>query len=156
MNHERNTFLFCLCLQIVLWCKFLKYNTKFRQTTNVNFCRGLTIFICEWCTWRPWVNFINVLRVCFLYKILVPKITMLYATKEKLLNLLSYEKCTHKTLMKLTPSVNFINILSVLFCAKFWCQKSQSWKKLLNFISHEKCAHKTLMKLTTSCISIRI
>jgi len=58
------------------------------------------------------VDFINILRLHFSYKILAPKITKLNVTREKLLNLLSYEKCSNKMLMKLTPGVNFINILN--------------------------------------------
>ncbi len=49
--------------------------------------------------------------------------------------------------MKLTPSVNFTNIL----CVRFFVQKPFF---LLRFgkeaLSYEKCAHKTLMKLTPS------
>jgi len=36
-------------------------------------------------------------------------------TREKLLNLLFYKKCTRKMLTKLTPGVNFINILRTAF-----------------------------------------
>ncbi len=50
-----------------------------------------------------WVNFINILCAHFLYKILAPKITKPNVIREKLLNLLSYEKRARKMLMKLTP-----------------------------------------------------
>jgi hypothetical protein len=63
----------------------------------------------------PAVNFINILYVQFLYKILAPKITKPNVTREKLLNFLAYEKCVHKMLMKLTPAVNFTNILGAAF-----------------------------------------
>ena len=46
------------------------------------------------------------------------KITKPNVIGEKLLNLLSYEKCLHKKLMKLTPGVNFINILGKAFTRK--------------------------------------
>jgi len=49
------------------------------------------------------INFINVLGTRFLYEILVPKISKPNVTREKLLNLLSYEKRACKMLMKLTP-----------------------------------------------------
>ncbi len=48
----------------------------------------------------------NFLCTCFLYKILAPKITKQNITREKLLNLLSYKKCTCKILMKLTPGLS--------------------------------------------------
>jgi len=51
----------------------------------------------------PTVNFINVLRTHFLCEIFAPKITKQNIFREKLLNLLSYEKRARKTLMKLTP-----------------------------------------------------
>ncbi len=51
---------------------------------------------------REGLNFINVLFAHFLLKVLAPKITKANVTREKLLNLLSYEKCAPKMLMKLT------------------------------------------------------
>jgi hypothetical protein len=51
----------------------------------------------------PTVNFINILRVCLLFKILVPKITNPKVIREKLPNPLLYEKGVCKMLMKLTP-----------------------------------------------------
>jgi len=51
----------------------------------------------------PVVNFINVLQECFLYEILVLKITKPNLFTEKLLNLLSYENRGRKMLIKLTP-----------------------------------------------------
>jgi len=56
------------------------------------------------------LNFINVLRTHFLYNILAPKITKPNITREKLLNLLTYEKCACKMLMKLTPDLPFTQI----------------------------------------------
>jgi len=50
-----------------------------------------------------------------LYKILSPKITKLYFGFEILAPKISYEKCAHKMLMKLTPSIkNFAQDFS--FC----------------------------------------
>jgi len=49
------------------------------------------------------VNFITVLCDRFSYKILAPKITKLKVTREKLREVLLYEKFAQKTLMKLTP-----------------------------------------------------
>ncbi len=43
------------------------------------------------------------------------KFTCQNVTREELLNLLLYEKCAHKMLMKLTPVVNFVNFLSATF-----------------------------------------
>jgi len=36
-------------------------------------------------------------------------------TREKLREALSYKKCSHKMLMKLTPGLNFINVLRTAF-----------------------------------------
>jgi len=49
-------------------------------------------------------NFINILLVHFLYKILAPKITKPNATRGKLPKRLLYKKGPRKTLMKLTPA----------------------------------------------------
>jgi hypothetical protein len=54
----------------------------------------------------PGVNFINILRAHFCTKeLFLPKsfCQSQNVTREKLLNSLSYKKCTHNTLMKLTP-----------------------------------------------------
>jgi len=51
----------------------------------------------------PCVNFINVLREHFLYKILAPKITKLCFGFEVLVPKILYEKCACIMLMKLTP-----------------------------------------------------
>jgi len=53
-------------------------------------------------TYTPGVNFINILRKCFLYKILAPKITKLCFGFEALAPKILYEKRAHITLMKLT------------------------------------------------------
>jgi len=50
---------------------------------------------------------------------LSPKNTKPKWTREKLLEALSYEKSAHKMLMKLTPLVNFTNILQAAFFANF-------------------------------------
>jgi len=55
----------------------------------------------------PAINFINIIQAHILYKLLAPKIPKPcfgFVTREKLLNLLSYEKRARKMLMKLTPS----------------------------------------------------
>jgi len=64
----------------------------------------------------------------------------------------SYEKCARKTLMKLTPGVNFINILQ----AHFLYESELSSFSLVTFCCviflgqniGAKCARKMLMKLT--------
>jgi len=71
------------------------------------------------------VNFINVLLGNFLYKsafftkILLPTPKR---TWKKLQNYLLYEKIAQKTLMKLTPAINFINILRSHFSYKFFAK----------------------------------
>jgi len=65
----------------------------------------------------PVVNFINVLQECFLYEILVLKITKPNLFTEKLLNLLSYENRGRKMLIKLTPVAH-------LACSSIWCSKT--------------------------------
>jgi hypothetical protein len=50
----------------------------------------------------PAVNFINVLRTCFSYKILAPKITKPNVTREKL-HICFCTKTERKMLLKLTP-----------------------------------------------------
>jgi len=64
-------------------------------------------------------------QVRFSYTILAPKISKPNIIREKLLNLLSYEKRLHKMLMKLTPGVNFTNI----FCARFSLAKQNVTRK---------------------------
>jgi hypothetical protein len=54
----------------------------------------------------PTVSFINVLRECFLFEILVPKITKPTVIRENLLNLHLYEKRACKMLLKLPSSAN--------------------------------------------------
>jgi len=51
---------------------------------------------------------------------------------------LSYEKFARKTLMKLTPSINFINVNAHVFCMKFW---RQSWN-----ISRKSCQKRTFVR----------
>jgi hypothetical protein len=57
------------------------------------------------------VNFINVLRANFLYKILAPKITKSNVIRGKLLNSLLNEKQACKILIKLTPGGNRIKYI---------------------------------------------
>jgi hypothetical protein len=65
------------------------------------------------------VNFINVLWARFSYKISNPKASFaVFGAK------ILYKKCVCKTLMKLTPGINFINVLR----AAFLCQDSKSTK----------------------------
>ncbi len=86
----------------------------------------------------------------FSYKILVPKITKPNITRERLLNLLLYKKLAHKTFMKMTTGVNFINILSALFLPISFCQKATVIRvKLRDLLSYKKHAIKRLMKLIT-------
>ncbi len=52
----------------------------------------------------PGINFINkILLMHFSYKSALRSFFYLHVTREKLLKRLSYEKCVHKMLMKLTP-----------------------------------------------------
>jgi hypothetical protein len=60
---------------------------------------------------RSAVNFINIFRVNFLYKILAPKNFKPKHTFVIVGAKILYGKCACKTLMRLTPAVNFINIL---------------------------------------------
>jgi len=52
---------------------------------------------------RPVVNFINILHAHFVPILWQQQIAKPNVIREKLLNLLFYEKCSHKMLMKLTP-----------------------------------------------------
>jgi len=63
---------------------------------------------------------------CFCTNNLAPKITKPNVTREKLHKTHSYEKGGCKMLMKLTPIVNFINILQTAFAPIFLRQKLQS------------------------------
>jgi hypothetical protein len=63
------------------------------------------------------------------------------------------KKAAYKMLVKLTSAVNFTNILSCIFCTKFWRQKFQSCDLGLKFfgakISYKKAVDKMLMKWTS-------
>jgi len=93
------------------------------------------------------VNFINILRACFLYKILAPKITKLYFGFETFWRQNTGTKCEHKMLMKLTAVVNFKfpqKILCTFFIQR--CFSLALWffsKRIL-----AKKARKMLMKST--------
>ncbi len=73
--------------------------------------------------------------------------------QKKLPKRLMYIKFAHKTLMKLTTGVNFINILLAPFLYESlydtFLQLHVSGKRLHKALLYEKCAHKMLMKLTT-------
>jgi len=74
---------------------------------------------------HPSVNFINILRVCFSFKILAPKTTKLAFGFEILATKISYEKRTRKTLMKLTTcQCNCLSILSL----KCYYRSSNEWR----------------------------
>jgi len=75
------------------------------------------------------VNFINILRTNFLYQSALCSFSLVtfgFKTKEKLLEEYAYKKLANKMLMKLTPGVNFTNILKEAFlyirkcCALFF------------------------------------
>ena len=55
-------------------------------------------------------------------------------------------KAVRRTLMKLSPSVNFINILCATFLSIFWCQKISKpnviREKLLNLLSYKNAGVK--------------
>jgi len=55
-------------------------------------------------------------------------------------------KAVRRTLMKLTPDVNFINILHAHFFPIFWCQKLQSWVLGLKFFDAKISAKKVCLK----------
>ncbi len=61
----------------------------------------------------------------FLYKILAPKFTKPNVTREKLLNLLSYEKGVHNILMRLTLGGSMIQFV-------FWSKIFSSWPSVCN------------------------
>ncbi len=63
----------------------------------------------------------------------------------------SWPKFAHKTMMKLTPSVNLINILQAAFALKFCCQKiTKPNCKLHKALLLRKDAHKMFIQLITS------
>jgi len=70
------------------------------------------------------VNFINILRVYFTYKILAPKITKLCFGFEILAPKILYKKCVCKTLMKLTPEDETLDSSSLLETALKFGHKS--------------------------------
>jgi len=77
------------------------------------------------------VNFINILCTHFSYKILAPKMTKPNGTREKLLNLLLYEKRTHKMLMKLTLGWKYkFWWLIELGIWEVYLQWQSNWKKV--------------------------
>jgi len=71
---------------------------------------------------RPVVNFINILRVNFLYKSLFSSFFYLQVTREKLPKRRVYEKFARKMLMKLTPGqqlVDFYSTIPLFLCSTF-------------------------------------
>jgi hypothetical protein len=69
--------------------------------------------------------------------------------RENLHKILLYEKAAHKMLVKLTPGVNFINILQVPFAPIFLCQKiPKPREKQRKALLYKNVACKTLVKLT--------
>jgi hypothetical protein len=96
-------------------------------------------------------NFINVLRVHFLYEVLAPKITKLCFGDWDFLATNIVVKNARKMMMKLTPVVNFINILCAnftykrLFSSFFYLHVTR--EKLPKRRSYKKFSHKMLMKL---------
>jgi hypothetical protein len=67
------------------------------------------------------------------------------------------QKAAHKMLVKLTPRVNFTNILLAAFAPLFLRQKSTNlksqYKKALRETFVQKAAHKMLVKLTPVVIT---
>jgi len=72
---------------------------------------------------KPVVNFINILRTAFTHK--DPKSAKKTVKLSVFFTLLgsASAKATHRTLIKLTPGVNFINMLWVPFVSIFFQQK---------------------------------
>jgi hypothetical protein len=80
----------------------------------------------------PVVNFINILKAAFAPIFFCQKIQIQTVTREKQLCItLLNEKGVCKMLMKLTPVVNFTNILQAAFSPIFFCQK-------ITIVSREK------------------
>jgi hypothetical protein len=77
-------------------------------------------------------------------------------TREKLRKALSYEKHTHKMLMKLTPMYEFYVRTSFWQLFSSYMYVTCTWKKLPKRLSYEKCTHIKLMKLTAGVNFINI
>ena len=74
-----------------------------------------------WHLQKEVVNFINILLMLFCRYFGAKILQSQNVTREKLLNLLSYEKRLQKMLMKLAPAVNFINVRRAFFVQiSFW------------------------------------
>jgi len=93
----------------------------------------------------PLVNFINILRVNFLYESIFGSFFCLHVKASKTTFV---QKIAFTMLMKLTPVVNFINILRTAFAPIFFCQKTTepiyNYKKAV----YEKWEHKMWVKMT--------
>jgi hypothetical protein len=92
------------------------------------------------------VSISSTLRAHFLPMFWRKKIAKPNIIRENLLNLLLYEKHANKMLMKLTPGVNFINILQSTFGPIFLCQKdlkshNVSIEKLREALLYKKIEH---------------
>jgi len=100
----------------------------------------------------PGVNFINVLLERFWYEILALKITRLCFKFEIFLRQNISAKCKCKMLMKLTPWVNFTNIIHAasMHADPKSTKKQSSHQCLFSLLgsARKKSAQKMLMKLT--------
>jgi hypothetical protein len=101
------------------WCQF--HQTLFSKVQN----------------YTTGVYFINILRALFLPIFFCQKSPSQIVIREKMCNLLTYEKCTRKMLMKLTPGHNSKKLMPnfytalYLLCPKqaaFWWYKNCRWK----------------------------
>ena len=101
---------------------------------------------------RSGFNFINVLQAAFTCTDPISAKKTVKSSSFFALSGSASVKAAHRTLMKLTPGVNFTNKLQSAFAPVFFCQKIQnrtiSREKLLKIISYEKAVHKMLVKLT--------
>ncbi len=92
-------------------------------------------------------------RCAFFANILLPKNSKPKWTREKLCEALLYEKHAYKMLMKLTPGVNFTNMLMYSFFTRADPKSIKRWSRQQYLFTHlgfarTKAVHKTLMKLT--------
>jgi hypothetical protein len=89
------------------------------------------------------VNFTNILRAA------AKKLHKLFVVVEKLRSILYFKKAARKKLVKLTPVVNFINILRAYICTFVLSPKPKSNKrKVVQSSFIKKAARQMLVKLT--------
>jgi hypothetical protein len=157
-------------LQRISFSKYAKYYFS-RQFPVGSFCLSLLktphnlsyqIYQIRWkCTTRsPVVDFASILQAAFTGA--DPKSTKKTDNLTEFLALLgsAHIKAANKTLIKLTPVVNFTNIYVQIFCQYSFIKKLQSQtvirEKLQEALLYEKGICKMLMKLTPAVNFINI